>query len=143
MGIALIICVVRQLRTCGPFGFHLQRLLPGGYIANNQQVVQSAHERQLASASLRQRGQDFRDRHAAESNSLGRVHVGNVGQQRLHVAHPADDLADGDVVDNHLAMLFDERLHALAPGRKLCRYLFVQNHHSSKISQAAVRASSL
>ena len=80
-----------------PFGFHFQGLLFGRHFADHQQVVQAAHQRHLAAARLGQFLEHLRDGHAAEADAFRRVDKGDICQQRLDIAHPADDLSDGDL----------------------------------------------
>ena len=125
-----LVDVVRDISTPRPLCLHLHGLFAGRNLADQQQIVQATNQGHLATAGLWQRTQDLGDGQAAKPNALRRINVGNVGEQRLDVAHAADDLPHCDLVDHYLAVLFGQSPHALPPLGYLGRQLLVQDHFS-------------
>ena len=130
-GLDHLVHVVGHIGAPRPLCLHLLRLLSGRHFADHEQVVQTAHQRHLAAAGLGQCVQDLGDGHAAEADAFGRVDVGHICKQRLDVAHTADDLAHGDLVDHHIAVFLGQGSHALPPFGDLaaifsCRIMFLR-----------------
>ena len=121
-----LIYMVWHIGAPGPLGLHFQRLFPAGDFANHQQVVQTAHVRDLGAARARQPGQNLGDRQAAETDAFSRVYIRDIRYQALHIAHTAVNLLDGHLANLHFPMLFHQFFNALTPGRQLSRDLFFQ-----------------
>ena len=96
--------IIRDRGAFGPLGFHFHGLFLGRHFADQQKVVQAAHQGQFAAAGLGQLLEHLRDVHAPEEDPVCRVHKGDIGQQRLDIAHAANNLSHGHIVHLHIAM---------------------------------------
>ena len=121
--------ILRDRAAPGPLGLDVARLLLGRDFTHQQQVIQPANVRHFNAIRLGQFRQNLRDRVAAETDALRRVHVRDVRHHDLYITHAPINLTNGDLVNHNIGVFLDQFLDSLAPLWKLRGNLLMQDHN--------------
>ena len=111
-----------------PLGQNFVDLGLGGHVAGEKEIPERFHGRIFGAGSLGKSCEGLGNGLAAEADTFLRIEVGDVGNQAVDVASAADGLIDSHLVDDDLAVFFDQVLDVRTKLLNFLLQYFLQRH---------------